>query len=112
MVASDTQATACTSFHDGAGSQVFKLDKEGMFLVCRMSFVLSGEGQINFPARFRLYRGDQLIHEIEHAMIVDRNENRRLCYYHHEWWRPGEYILTIDSAAGKRLGQRTFTVYF
>ncbi len=112
MVAMETEATACTNFHTSTGSQVFKLDKDSMFLVCRMSFVLTGEGQINFPARFRLYRGNQLIHESEHAMIIDKNENRRLCYYHHEWWRPGEYVLTIDSAAGKRLGQRTFTTYF
>jgi hypothetical protein len=112
MVATDSEATVCTNFHTGAGSQVFKLDKDSKFLVGRMSFVLAGESQINFPARFRLYRGSQLIHESEHAMIIDRNENRRLCYYHHEFWERGEYVLTIDSAAGKRLGPRTFTIYF
>jgi hypothetical protein len=112
MVATEKEATTCTDFHSRAGSQIFKLDKEGMFLVCRMSFVLSGDGPINFPARFRLYRGNSLVHEIEHTMIIDNNENRLLCYYHHEWWRPGEYILTIDSAAGKRLGEQAFTIYF
>lgn len=113
MVETEAQATNCPSFHDSTGKTVFKLPKEGMFLVCRMDFLLSGEGAINdFPARFRLYRGRELIHEIEHKMIVDRNENRRLCYFHHEWWRPGEYILTIDAAGGKRLGQMPFTVYF
>ncbi len=112
MVATEAEATDCAGFHASAGSQVFKLRKPGMFLVCRMNFLLPGDEAINFPARFRLYRGGELIHEIGHTMIVDRNENRRLCYFHHEYWRPGEYILTIDSAAGKRLGQGSFTIYF
>ncbi len=112
MAETEEQATDCTNFQTAAGSQVFKLNKEGMFMVCRMNFRLPNQSTIEYPARFRLYRGNDLMHDVNHTMKIDNQQNRRLCYYHHDWWRPGEYVLTIDSAAGHRLAQTHFTIYF
>lgn len=105
------EATDCGNFFARKGEKVFRLTREGMFLVSRMTFRLPKNELTKFPVRFRLFRGMDEIYTVEHELPIDPRTERRVCYFHHEWWRPGEYVLTIDTTAGNRLGQASFTLF-
>lgn len=107
----EQEATNCSNFFSRSGEKVFRLTREGMFLVCRMTFRLPKNELTKFPVRFRLYRGPEEIYTVEHELPIDPRTDRRVCYFHHEWWRPGEYVLTIDTIAGNRLGEVSFTLF-
>jgi len=104
-------ATNCGNFFGEKGQKVFRLKQEGMFLVARLIFHLPKNELTTLPVRFRIYRGTEEIYTAEHELPIDPSTDRRVCYFHHEWWKPGEYVLTIDTQAGNRLGQVFFTLF-
>ena len=107
----EARAKNCGNFFEGTGEKVFRLKREGMFLVCRMIFHLPKNEPTKLPVRFRLYRGTEEVYTAEHELPIDPATERRVCYFHHEWWKPGEYILTIDTQAGNRLKEASFTLF-
>lgn len=111
FVEQENEATDCTNFFERSGANVFRLTRAGMFLVLRMTFYLPKNELTKLPVRFRLYRGDEEIYTAAHDLPIDPRTGRRVCYFHHEWWKPGEYVLTIDTQAGNRLGQVLFTLF-
>ncbi|NUO83959.1 PEGA domain-containing protein [candidate division KSB1 bacterium] len=107
----EAEATDCSNFFESNGNSVFRLERSGMFLVCRMIFHLPKNERMTLPVRFAIYRGTDKVYTAEHELPIDPRTSRRVCYYHHEWWKPGEYVLTIDTTAGNRLGQVSFTLF-
>lgn len=107
----EKRATDCTNFFSEPGQKVFRLKQAGMFLVARLIFHLPKNELTHLPVRFRIYRGTDEIYTAEHELPIDPRTDRRVCYFHHEYWKPGEYVLTIDTQAGNRLGQAFFTLF-
>lgn len=107
----EKRASNCSNFFGEKGQKVFRLKQEGMFLVARLTFHLPQKELTKLPARLRIYRGTDEVYTAEHELPIDPRTDRRVCYFHHEWWKPGEYVLTIDTQAGNRLGQIFFTLF-
>jgi len=110
MEAEEAKARDCRNFDSGRGATFFRLEESGTFLVCRLAFDNPQDGALTLPVRFRLYHDARLIHEVEHDLPIRPSDGNRVCYYHHEWWKTGEYILTVDGIPGNRLGEVRFTV--
>ncbi len=107
----EEEATNCSNFFESKGEKVFRLQREGIFLVCRMTFHLPKNELTKLPVRFRIYRGMDEVYTAAHELPIDPRTGRRVCYFHHEWWKPGEYVLTIDTNAGNRLREVFFTLF-
>ncbi|MDZ7267313.1 MAG: PEGA domain-containing protein [candidate division KSB1 bacterium] len=110
MESEETKARNCRNFDTGRGATFFRLEESGSFLICRLAFENPTDDPVTLPVRFRLYQDSRLIHEVEHDLPIRPGDGNRVCYFHHEWWRTGEYILTVDGIPGNRLGQVRFTV--
>lgn len=110
MEVEETKARDCSNFDNSQGATFFRLEQEGAFLVCRLTFDYPENDAINLPVRFRLYQDGKTIHEVEHELPISPGNNHRVCYFHHEWWKTAEYILTVDGIPGNRLGEVKFTV--
>lgn len=110
MEVEEAKARDCSHFDGKPGATFFRLEEDGAFLVCRLAFDLPDDDSINLPVRFRLYQDGKLMHEVEHDLPLSPGNGMRVCYFHHEWWKTGEYILTVDGTPGNRLGEVKFTV--
>lgn len=110
MEAEEAKARDCGNFDGKPGATFFRLEEDGAFLVCRLTFDLPDDNSVNLPVRFRLYQDGKLKHEVEHDLPLSPGNGKRVCYFHHEWWKTGEYILTVDGIPGNRLGEVKFTV--
>lgn len=110
MEVEEAKARDCSHFDGSPGATFFRMEQEGAFLVCRLTFELPNDDSITLPVRFRLYQDGKLMHEVEHDLPISPGNGKRVCYFHHEWWKTGEYILTVDGMPGNRLGEVKFTV--
>lgn len=107
----EEKATNCRYFFKGGGQRSFKLEGKGAFIICRMTFSHGSKQAVKVPAMIRIYDSRRLLHEQEYELTLDPKHNNRLCYFHYDWWKEGEYILTIDGPAGNRLRDVRFIIY-